>query len=318
MAEAARPSRTARHPVRCRAAGSSSSARQTASRSASACGARWVPHALPCRGRLVLSPRRPRGRYGRSGRVSGGSVSTAERPALASARPMAASQVSVGRRPWALGRSALAAAWRRGGSGGRRSWRCGVDSWRLFHERADVRGRIVVGSKDPQVGFGCHGERGGDPAGGIPQQPRRGSALSAPILVLPAGGQGQVIDDLGKERLDRVQQRVEDAAELCRRVGGVQRFPVRAQVRDKERRACQWVPGVEGFRVALGPSVQVVCGGRPGLVGADLLGGAADVVVQLEIGMLQEELRSRWGLAARYWRGRVSAGKGEGLEESED
>jgi hypothetical protein len=45
--------------------------------------------------------------------------------------------------------------------------------------------------------------------------------------------------------------------------------------------------GAEGFCVALGPSVQVVSGGRAGLVGSDLLRGAPDVVVQLEIGVLQ-------------------------------
>jgi hypothetical protein len=113
--------------------------------------------------------------------------------------------------------------------------------------------------------------------------------------VTPVGACRQLIDDLVEERLDGVQQTVEDRAELGRGFSGCQRGAVGAQVRGGKGLLRQGVLGAKGLRVTLGPSMQVVRRGGPGVVGGDLFVGAADVVVQLEVrvqrGFLSPERR---------------------------
>lgn len=96
-----------------------------------------------------------------------------------------------------------------------------------------------------------------------------------------------MVDDLVEERCHGVQQGIEYAAELGRRLGCVQSRAVGAQIRRGEALVWQGVPGAEGGSVATGPAAQVAPGGGSGVVGADLVGGAADVVVQLEVGIVQ-------------------------------
>ncbi|MEV7242806.1 hypothetical protein AB0N92_16365 [Streptomyces sp. NPDC093248] len=102
-----------------------------------------------------------------------------------------------------------------------------------------------------------------------------------------------MIDDLAEERGDGVQQGIEYGAELGRRLGCVQSRAVGAQVRGGEGLVRQGVPGPEGGGIAIGPAVQVASGGGAGVVGVDLVGGAADVVVKLEVGVLQGYSKSR-------------------------
>jgi hypothetical protein len=61
------------------------------------------------------------------------------------------------------------------------------------------------------------------------------------------------------------------------------------------------VPRAECFGIAIGPAAQIRPGSGTRVVGADLVGGAADVVVQLEVGMghegfLVDVMKERAGL----------------------
>lgn len=154
-------------------------------------------------------------------------------------------------------------------------------------ERVEIRGRVVVRAEDLEICFVRHGHSGGDSAGGAAQQPGRGLGFGSPVLALPRRGGGELVDDLVEERGDSVQQGVEDGAELGRSLGRVQSRAVGAQVWGGERLRRQGVARAEVFGIACGPAVQVVPCGGPGMVGVDLFGGAADVVIQLEVGVLQ-------------------------------
>jgi hypothetical protein len=141
------------------------------------------------------------------------------------------------------------------------------------------------------------GEGGGDSAGGVLQQPGRGASFGSAVLAAPFGCLLQVVDDLSQERLDGVQQSVQDGAELGRCLGGCERVLVGTQVGFGERLLRQRVPGEEGLGVGLSRPVQVVRGGVPRVVGVDLFAGAAGVVVQLEVGV-QNRLLSGYSEAA--------------------
>lgn len=84
----------------------------------------------------------------------------------------------------------------------------------LLGECVEVRGRVVVGAQDLQVGVGGHGHGGLDPAGGIPQQLGRGAGSGAAVLPAPLRGCGQVVDDRVEEGFGGIQQGVGDRAEL--------------------------------------------------------------------------------------------------------
>ncbi len=91
-------------------------------------------------------------------------------------------------------------------------------------------------------------------------------------------------------------------------LSGGERVEVGGQVRDRQGIGWQRMLGQEGFGVPPRPTEQVVAGGDAVAMGVDLFGGAADVVVQLEVGMSQGKPPRRW---ARLQGSACAAGSGE-------
>ncbi|MEW1632702.1 hypothetical protein AB0469_01350 [Streptomyces sp. NPDC093801] len=112
------------------------------------------------------------------------------------------------------------------------------------------------------------------------------------MLIAVAGGE-EVVAEGTDERFGGVEHGAGDDGGLDRCGRLVQGLQIGAQVGCVKGRLGEAVAGQEAGGIPARPPVQVSRGGRPGRVRVDLLGVAAGVVVQLEIGVQGRGFRVR-------------------------
>lgn len=116
------------------------------------------------------------------------------------------------------------------------------------------------------------------------------------MTVAPSGDGHKEVAHRAQSRLGGVQEALGDGADLGGCFGRGEGGEVRCRTRHRERLGGERVPGEERLGVPACPAQQVVTDGDAEAGGGDLLGVAADVVVQLEVGVLQGKSPKWWGM----------------------
>lgn len=146
---------------------------------------------------------------------------------------------------------------------------------------------VVCGTRDRKVGQVREVQRHQDLTGRTHQHLGRAPRLRGATAAAPSGDGHQYLAHRTQGGLRGVQEAVGDGADLGGRLGCGEGVEVGGDVRCGQRLLGERVVGKEGFRIPRRPPQQVAAGGDAVARGGDLVGVAADVVVQLEVGISQ-------------------------------
>ncbi len=149
--------------------------------------------------------------------------------------------------------------------------------------RRGCGGWIVGGTQPLRAGLVGEGQDRQRPAGRCHQQVRGRSFGRVAILPIPAGGGDEVVAQGAQCGFGGVQNVVGDRVDLRRGLGCGEGVQVRGEIGRRPGLVGQGVRGAEGLCVASCPPLQVCAGGEVVTGGVNLVGVAADVVVQVEV-----------------------------------
>ncbi len=167
-------------------------------------------------------------------------------------------------------------------------------------------GRVVGGAQPAQAGFVGEGQDRQRPAGRRHQQIRGRSLGRTVVLPPPLGGGDEVVAQGTQCGYGGVQDVVGDRFDLRRNLGRGEGVQVRGEVGSGPGLLGQWMRVTERLGVAPRPPLQVAAGGEPVPGGVDLVGVAADVVVQVEVRVTRGDAKVLRGLGRDYSSSRSS------------
>ncbi len=160
-------------------------------------------------------------------------------------------------------------------------------------------GRVVGGTQPVHAGLVGEGQDRQRPAGRCHQQVRGRSLGRAAALLLPPGSGDEVVAQGTQCGFGGVQDVIGDRVDLRRALGCGEGIQVEGEVGRRPRLVGQGVGGAEGLCVASCPPLQVAAGGEVVTGGVNLVGVAADVVVQVEVWVARGDAEVPRGL---QWR----------------